>query len=874
MSYAEHGPRIFLTGGPSSDVPLTYGDYVLPKKRSEGRLKLYDSCTDIRAWSPNVLENTRYFRELNEHGKSTPEKLTPFSVVMENMITLTAQAQRDLHVTRRELLRYRSLNLTPEQRDHLENFDRTTVETDKVEEMKIGSITRPLSQERCRLFNANNIVSSQHFDAYMWIYFRPDRFRYSRDDQPQLAHTCILKNYLNVKPLLENNAYLVSRVTSCNILPGEKATRDYNKQETFCIECVDASIQVERDICEMGVQTEECRDNDIYDKQSNVDSPSSQYYETGESTSTFESEFGINLDPESCERNHTEVIIQKDSEIIALKNELDMREDDLKDLQDLNRHLQTLLKEKDEDSNILKHNVNTLQEKLKVAKTSQDNKIADLNAKLSSVEYLMDQMKMELIRERQVCYSQSKEIRELKIKVEAAELHSMENQSLMRKVREMDRLSREAESCGDALKQMKNVCLERDMLQKQNYEQSCTLAERENEIKQLLTLIKQTSDKADTRESSSTNTFHDQVEMSGVVADLRNEIQAKNDKISQCEMQLVCMEREVGNLSDMLKSSLNNFDEAKIAFEGVCDYTKCEHDACLDVQSAVSALKAFVTELEECKLERRSRLQRIDNLKAYMACYSQETVGEITDTDFDTGRGSIQLAAGVSTHTSSNGDCRSSKELVNVQIQSDDVNTVITCSENLNELKLNEIISYKDIDRALATHMKRSIDKIHEISAVLQGAGDYHVNIVNELTRQQQELRKRDLEVQEHLRKRMLEKEQMLETVINERDTKIERLRENLVALETNVSSYRVECDQLKVERADLVDARNLLLKENEEQDEELRARGNQIRKLARQIDDLKQTVDDLRGEANDIKNMKEKLASLLLLLFLLFRDL
>lgn len=69
MSYAEHGPRIFLTGRPSSGVPLTYGDYVLSQKRSEGRMKLYNSCTDIRAWSPNVLESTRYFRELNEHDK-------------------------------------------------------------------------------------------------------------------------------------------------------------------------------------------------------------------------------------------------------------------------------------------------------------------------------------------------------------------------------------------------------------------------------------------------------------------------------------------------------------------------------------------------------------------------------------------------------------------------------------------------------------------------------------------------------------------------------------------------------------------------------------------------------------------------------------
>lgn len=64
----------------------------------------------------------------------------------------------------------------------------------------------------------------------------------------------------------------------------------------------------------------------------------------------------------------------------------------------------------------------------------------------------------------------------------------------------MEHLSREAESCGIALEQMKNVRRERDMLQKQYREQSCTLADREDEIKRLLTLIKQMSVTADTRE--------------------------------------------------------------------------------------------------------------------------------------------------------------------------------------------------------------------------------------------------------------------------------------------------------------------------------------------------------------------------------------
>lgn len=87
MSYAEHGPRIFLAGRPSSGVPLTYGDYVLPKKRSEGRLKLYNSCTDIRAWSPNILESTRYFRELNEHDPAVCFLIT-------NVLTLSEYTSR------------------------------------------------------------------------------------------------------------------------------------------------------------------------------------------------------------------------------------------------------------------------------------------------------------------------------------------------------------------------------------------------------------------------------------------------------------------------------------------------------------------------------------------------------------------------------------------------------------------------------------------------------------------------------------------------------------------------------------------------------------------------------------------------------------
>jgi hypothetical protein len=62
----------------------------------------------------------------------------------------------------------------------------------------------------------------------------------------------------------------------------------------------------------------------------------------------------------------------------------------------------------------------------------------------------------------------------------------------------MEHLSKEMESFGS--EQINNVRQERDMFQKQYREQSFTLADREDEIKKLLMLIKQISIMADTRE--------------------------------------------------------------------------------------------------------------------------------------------------------------------------------------------------------------------------------------------------------------------------------------------------------------------------------------------------------------------------------------
>lgn len=67
-------------------------------------------------------------------------------------------------------------------------------------------------------------------------------------------------------------------------------------------------------------------------------------------------------------------------------------------------------------------------------------------------------------------------------------------------MKEIECLSKEAESRGIALEQVRSVWREWDTLQEQCHEQSRTLADQEDEMRQLLTLIKQMSVKANAQE--------------------------------------------------------------------------------------------------------------------------------------------------------------------------------------------------------------------------------------------------------------------------------------------------------------------------------------------------------------------------------------
>lgn len=95
--------------------------------------------------------------------------------------------------------------------------------------MKIESIIRPLSQEV--YFNMKRLVPLEHSDTYLSIYFHPDK-RFQRDKKIHrslLTDARLVRKNLNTNTLTEDNTYVISRVTSCDMLTGVNDTVKGNR---------------------------------------------------------------------------------------------------------------------------------------------------------------------------------------------------------------------------------------------------------------------------------------------------------------------------------------------------------------------------------------------------------------------------------------------------------------------------------------------------------------------------------------------------------------------------------------------------------------------------------------------------------------------
>ncbi|XP_014601989.1 PREDICTED: putative leucine-rich repeat-containing protein DDB_G0290503 [Polistes canadensis] len=464
MSYVEHGPRVFLIGRHNNNMPLAYGDYIVPKKRLEGRLKMYESCSDIRAWSSNPLETSRYFRELAEHT-SLSGKIIPFNVVVENIIGLTSQAQNELQILRKELKKYKSLKLTTEQEKHLQTFDNQIIaDYQKEKQYKDNSILKASLKESFKIIDKS--ISLPHLDSYLSI-----QFNHEQNIQYNDRHYRGFSLFNQIDSLSCKASYLLPKLKSI-YFSSKSGNVERNKHlnvetdiltnledkytQVACIEYADISVQVIWDMYETGTQTD-CLMEYITSSETKISSI--RIESESESNSITESEF----DSEFNEKSHKEIIIQKDSEIIALKNEFSAKEAEVEELE-------IMLKEKDETLGTLRRGL-----------------------KLYTNTCIMEQLKMELTKKCDFSFLQSQEIEKLRLHVKDTAILLAEKDSLVKKVKEMEHLSKEAENYRLTLDELKTALCEKDEIQKQNLEQKCILNDQEDEIKRLLILIQQMS---------------------------------------------------------------------------------------------------------------------------------------------------------------------------------------------------------------------------------------------------------------------------------------------------------------------------------------------------------------------------------------------
>ncbi|XP_043256117.1 uncharacterized protein PFB0765w-like [Colletes gigas] len=770
MSYAEHGPRIFLAGRPNTGTPLIYGDYVLPRKRLEGRLKLHDSCSDIRAWSPNSLENSRYFRELSEHD-SLVGKIVPFNVVIDNIIQFNSQTQNELRAVKRELQNYKSLRLTPKQEEQLQHLDRYQKMKESLQSDHImGTLLKDA------FANVTKSIPVINSNSYLSVRMPSEKhFQLLKKDKSTITNqTSQLYSYavtaFNINPSSNNVALVPSIRSTLKASP----TGDYSKNPSSCIEYIDIALQVEQEMHDVGVQfdgqtdtylnrittTSVVSQTSFVYKSSDEDnsaeesdkssletnnqkeqsfecdascSESLQDIETpSESSSDIETESNFNIHGS----NHKGIIIQKDSEIIVLKNELCVRDAELEEIRDINKNLETLLKEKEDCINGQQDNVkastqNILHDKLKKLEHQRNCEVEDLKAKFYGCKYLVDQLKQDLNKKCESYYLQSQEIEKLRPYVKEVTILRLEKDSLLKKLQEMNRLTEQAENYDLALERLKNVLRENDELKKQNYEQSRILADQEEEIKRLLILIRETS-----------ITHDEQVKTKTILENLKANIHDKTIKISQYEEQLISMKQEISDFVNNLKHALNNLEEFHGSFEDVCICTKCDLDINEEANTVLYNINVLMTRFQSYKIERQNLLQQIEDLKHYVkndkqqACLSKNLKNIIFDGFYcesetnskenTSGKDNIILlnvrgnkndASKSEIEDISNSD--NSEHLSNEVI--DNVNFCLLKKEYHNYvIKLNKKSNIDEVEKEIIEYISYSLIKIHSLIQKLQ----------------------------------------------------------------------------------------------------------------------------------------------------------
>ncbi|XP_076388006.1 uncharacterized protein LOC100883153 isoform X12 [Megachile rotundata] len=721
MSYAEHGPRIFLANRSNGGTPLIYGDYVLPKKRIEGRLKLYDSCSDIRAWSPNYVEHSRYFRELNENG-SPVGKIIPFNVVIDNIIQLNSQTQNELQIVKKELEKYKSLQLSPKQEQQLRSLE------NKQEIKELLQNDNCTSQLKDAFLNISKSVPAINSNSYLSIHvpFRKHFQNKTKDKpilriqpneihsysatavDPSLNNSSLVSTYQSIKSLITEgiiNEYLnIFNLFTFNYEPNFS---DINDKPAPWIEYIDVGVQVDIKPCNI-----EKIDNQI-DKYLNKTSSltpaisrasftpkysdqdttiteldSSSIQTNNDKEQSFEcdascSESSQNIETEcsfdSHQSTHKAIIIQKDSEIISLEYKLRARDDELEELRDANKELKISLSTQQE-------NLKMIHDRFFKLYHQHNYEVESLKQQLHDYKHLIEQLQKDLNDKCKTCHLQSQEIEKLQLCNKDVAMLQSEKNCLLKKLQEMEQSIKNAKTYN--LEKIKCISQQKDELEKQNYEQSCMITDQEEEITQLLDVIKETS-----------ITYEEQ-ECDNRIVELnqKTNVDKEGKKILEYFSHFLIKLRS-------LTQQMKIYVETERPF--IIKLIYSFYDILENIQSAINISQDITM-----------RKQHISNLynqhkEEYMKCAFNIK----------------ELPPG----------------LLKIQNKINEfIGTILW--QLLDEIlhKERNTLHDKQINHAFEMYFKSCIDRVNN---ALHGAGDHHIQIVEEIEKQQKELQKKDTEI-------------------------------------------------------------------------------------------------------------------------------
>ncbi|XP_051173432.1 girdin-like isoform X2 [Leptopilina boulardi] len=730
MSYIDHGSRIFSG---ANGLSMSYGDYVLPRKRSEGRLKTHDSCSDIRAWSLNPTENSRYFRELAEDIPNSG-KVVPFNVLIDNLIKMGSQTQEELESVKKELENYKSLKLTVKQKEELERFANTFDDGNKVEKEKKTSLLKMIKDT----FSSNDDAVSD---------FASDNIDVS----------------VQVKPLVTQTAVQ----NDSSVCESGKTTTDFTSSTSK------STLRDEKSFCSV---------NSEFENES-VSESGRSIYET--------------------EVNRS-IIIEKDSKIIALENEVEAKNVELE--------------EREEKINGMRITVLSMKDVI----DQKSFEVEDLKTKLKLNKLEKRRLQESLNNQCVVSDAQLEEINKLRYRVNHEEII----QSNL--LRELDQMQKDRDSFKRKI----------DEMQKEVREKTDILCDNEREYHELFLSWERTSEEYKTSKAKTME----------VLKALEYEIDEKNRVISKCEKKILNVEQEIGDIFVMLQTSLS---EIEFIDKGEMNLDNCQNDnIILQTKATVSNVHLLIKFLETDRKELQKQLDEVKSEK------KNETVCAVCDAGtYVNYESSIEFEetpkeSEIEIQNLNDDKCLLNKLANNSENSQDHIESQVTDQESTIEM-WNCSFDEK-IDSALESHVTYSILKIRKLAETFKNVDMEKLKTIQEL---KSEIEIKNLEIKKLTKlnnENIRRSEDLYEKEKFNLDEK-NKMKEEIHSYKLNLFDLNEEYRTLQLQAQKLHDDKNILLKNYEKAQKEIEFRNEDLVR----IQNSKQKIQELqlRLKSLQVKN-------------------